>query len=190
LPRGNRAPFAAVGVARRTSLETVPGAAVRTGRRRPRLRRGRRRCGCGVHRSRVRGEFAIAHCRGYVCAAHAGDGCGAHSIRLAHKDFAYRRARVVRGSGWGELRAVPPTCGRWTRILLQDTGVTSTHRPDMGHPRGNLAHTDAGTSIGIRRDDNEVLLACTGGFCSAIVRFAWSRHIRARRARAAGPAAR
>src|ERR1700730_9178 len=78
-----------------------------------------------------------------------------------------------------ELRAVPPTCGRWTRILLQDTGVTSTHRPDMGQPRGNWAHTDAGTSIGIRRDDNEVLLACTGGFCSAIVRFAWSRHIRA-----------
>jgi hypothetical protein len=107
---------------RRTSLETVPGAAVRTGRRRQRLRRGRRRCGCGVRRSQVRGEFAIAHCGGYVCAARAGDAGGAHSIRLAHKDFAYRRARAAHGSGWGGI-----TCGA-ANLRSVDSHSVAGHR--------------------------------------------------------------
>jgi hypothetical protein len=75
-----------------------------------------------VRRSQVRGEFAIAHCGGYVCAARAGDAGGAHSIRLAHKDFAYRRARAAHGSDWGGI-----TCGA-ANLRSVDSHSVAGHR--------------------------------------------------------------
>jgi hypothetical protein len=85
----------------------------------------------------------------------------------------------------GESRAARPRFSLLTRIPLQHPVVTKTHIAYTVQAGQKLAQTDPGKSVAIMHQDIGMLPACSGGFCSAIVRFARSRDIRARRARAA-----
>ena len=80
----------------------------------------------------------------------------------------------------GQREAVRIVSDLLTRIPLQDNGVTRAQLSRIGRPRQNLADRGC-VKVGRHRyEDIEMLLACTDGFCSTIVRLAWARDICAR----------